>query len=68
VERHNADGMLGFGFGGGGGGFFASSTSGHTGLLVGAPDGGLEEARAVGKRLAKNGGDVNKFSVISFTF
>jgi hypothetical protein len=49
VERHNADGMLGFGFGGGGGGFLARSMRGHTGLLVGAPDGGLEEARAVKK-------------------
>jgi hypothetical protein len=49
VERHNADGMLGFGSGGGGGGFLARSTRGHTGLLVGAPDGGLEEARAVKK-------------------
>ena len=48
VERHNADGMLGFGSGGGGG-FLARSTRGHTGLLVGAPDGGLEEARAVKK-------------------
>jgi len=56
VERNIADGMLDFG---GGGGFLAGCTSGHGGLLVGVPDGGLEEARAARKRLAENSTEGN---------
>jgi len=56
VERNNADGMLDFG---GGGGLLARCTSGHGGLLVEVPDGGLEEARAASKRLAENSNEGN---------
>ena len=56
VERNNADRMLNFG---GGRGFLARCTSGHGGLLVGVPDGGLEEARAARKRLAENSTEGN---------
>ena len=56
VERNNADRMLDFG---GGRGFLARCTSGHGGLLVEVPDGGLEEARAARKRLAENSHEGN---------
>jgi len=56
VERNNADRMLNFG---GGRGFLARCTSGHGGLLVEVPDGGLEEARAARKRLAENSHEGN---------